>query len=356
MFQIQTETKMGSSSSLDSQAPRTITLLEQVLSIDNLSDRSFKIDEVIKTLETEMGKIDAFKAVIPQCMILLKDAIQLLNEEKRRCVSDFTRPLTESFSPLLDNSVNIAEKRNWLSLSSSTHLGNNTRSSSVEAKECVGGAREIKPFDGFAGFNFTRTKDRVIQPMPGLSLGGRGTMYPSSDHPSSYIIYKSSVGLVPYSSCMTTKSSLQTPIKSQFQIGRKPRRSWDENLHRLFERALEYLGGPLVATPKAIRQHMNIQGLTNDEVKSHLQKYRQHNKNFPQRSSSENRESANSGGLRAPSAKSGASKRGNFKTESPQGPLQMMASRRGASATGGDSMEDDDDGGSESSKPRNTDA
>ncbi|KAH1057271.1 hypothetical protein J1N35_035336 [Gossypium stocksii] len=36
------------------------------------------------------------------------------------------------------------------------------------------------------------------------------------------------------------------------------------------------LGGHQVATPKQIRELMKVEGLTNDEVKSHLQKYRLH--------------------------------------------------------------------------------
>ncbi|XP_030552254.1 transcription factor HHO3-like [Rhodamnia argentea] len=57
---------------------------------------------------------------------------------------------------------------------------------------------------------------------------------------------------------------------------RKQRRCWSPELHRLFLQSLQQLGGPHVATPKQIREVMKIDGLTNDEVKSHLQKYRLH--------------------------------------------------------------------------------
>ncbi|KAL7240483.1 hypothetical protein ACSBR2_006183 [Camellia fascicularis] len=71
---------------------------------------------------------------------------------------------------------------------------------------------------------------------------------------------------------------------------RKERRCWSPELHRRFLHALQQLGSPDVATPKQIRELMNVDGLTNDEVKSHLQKYRLHtrtpsihnNNNFPQ--------------------------------------------------------------------------
>ncbi|KAG9459400.1 hypothetical protein H6P81_003908 [Aristolochia fimbriata] len=57
---------------------------------------------------------------------------------------------------------------------------------------------------------------------------------------------------------------------------RKARRCWSPDLHRRFVNALQMLGGSQVATPKQIRELMKVDGLTNDEVKSHLQKYRLH--------------------------------------------------------------------------------
>lgn len=57
---------------------------------------------------------------------------------------------------------------------------------------------------------------------------------------------------------------------------RKARRCWAPELHRRFLQALQQLGGSHVATPKQIRELMKVDGLTNDEVKSHLQKYRLH--------------------------------------------------------------------------------
>ncbi|XP_062090680.1 myb family transcription factor EFM [Humulus lupulus] len=60
------------------------------------------------------------------------------------------------------------------------------------------------------------------------------------------------------------------------QTHRKARRCWSPDLHRRFVNALQMLGGSQVATPKQIRELMKVDGLTNDEVKSHLQKYRLH--------------------------------------------------------------------------------
>ncbi|KAI4339441.1 hypothetical protein MLD38_024386 [Melastoma candidum] len=62
------------------------------------------------------------------------------------------------------------------------------------------------------------------------------------------------------------------------QPNRKQRRNWSSELHRRFLEALQQLGGSHTATPKQIRELMKVDGLTNDEVKSHLQKYRLHNR------------------------------------------------------------------------------
>ncbi|XP_039002781.1 transcription factor HHO2-like [Hibiscus syriacus] len=59
--------------------------------------------------------------------------------------------------------------------------------------------------------------------------------------------------------------------KQQQQGVRKQRRCWSSELHRLFVNALHKLGGSQVATPKQIRELMQVDGLTDDEVKSHLQ-------------------------------------------------------------------------------------
>ena len=58
---------------------------------------------------------------------------------------------------------------------------------------------------------------------------------------------------------------------AQQQSARKQRRCWSPELHRRFVNALQQLGGSQAATPKQIRELMQVDGLTNDEVKSHLQ-------------------------------------------------------------------------------------
>ncbi|KAF2299261.1 hypothetical protein GH714_031147 [Hevea brasiliensis] len=65
-------------------------------------------------------------------------------------------------------------------------------------------------------------------------------------------------------------------------IFRNNRRSWRPALHARFSVALHLLGGPEVATPKQIRDHMQVEGLTANQVKSHLQKYRMNWRSSPE--------------------------------------------------------------------------
>ncbi|EFJ43681.1 hypothetical protein VOLCADRAFT_49095, partial [Volvox carteri f. nagariensis] len=54
---------------------------------------------------------------------------------------------------------------------------------------------------------------------------------------------------------------------------KRPRLVWTPQLHKKFESAVQKLGTEK-AVPKNIMQEMNIDGLTRENVASHLQKYR----------------------------------------------------------------------------------
>ncbi|CAN8280320.1 unnamed protein product [Cochlearia groenlandica] len=61
-------------------------------------------------------------------------------------------------------------------------------------------------------------------------------------------------------------------------FSKKPRMTWTPQLHQCFERAVDRIGSIEKAVPKQIlrymQEEMNIEGLTRNNVASHLQKYR----------------------------------------------------------------------------------
>ncbi|KAL3651115.1 hypothetical protein CASFOL_007518 [Castilleja foliolosa] len=239
--------------------PKTISdILNKVSLISDFSDKSSEIDLFVRSFEDELRKVDAFKRELPLCMQLLKDGIEKLKEEKLQCDESETRAkINSEENGKAKMSNDFTEKRDWMSSvqlwSTPVQYENEESFLSLQSRYNKEDEANIGFFKNRGGGAFSPFKKAI----EGVSLGEvesidgrvreiRGVARPRPQQPH------------------------------QNQPQRKQRRCWSPELHRLFVNALDGLGGAEVATPKQIREHMRVEGLTNDEVKSHLQKYRIH--------------------------------------------------------------------------------
>ncbi|KAI3448086.1 hypothetical protein Pfo_004751 [Paulownia fortunei] len=370
----------------------TGVFLAEVSRIHNASEKILKLDDYVKRLQDEMKKIDAFKRELPLCMLLLNDAVVTMKEELMQCKNSNAKPIMEEFIPLKKSStdekdekvegakekdiITSRDKMNWMSSvqlwnSDNQHhhqdtdklatakLDNKKRKEEVinrplmddlfpSGKNRTAG-RAFSPFKGCNNFPVMTMGKEGRDELPGvpaLSLRTPEIKNSKEEIYSSGFSSKSSSSRSGSSSATNGQSNLKA---EQQQTARKQRRCWSPELHRRFVSALQHLGGPQVATPKQIRELMQVDGLTNDEVKSHLQKYRLHTRRVPPTTNTSTIQPVVLGGLWMSQELCGeSSKQSNSQSGSPQGPLHLVGSSRGTSMTGGDSMEEEDDEKSES--------
>ncbi|KAF8081874.1 hypothetical protein N665_0861s0008 [Sinapis alba] len=284
----------------------------------------------VKKLEEEKRKIQGSDLDLPLCLQILNDAISYLNkEENKRCSEMDTQPLLKREELVKEEKLQLWRENDLIS---------NGRFLDTKIKLDIERNGE-KP---------SNVLSMLLNPPEvetGLGLGLASSSMVVNGGRRKDFGFTSNVS-VPQ----------PPPYLQQQALLRKQRRCWTPELHRRFVDALQQLGGPGVATPKQIREHMQEEGLTNDEVKSHLQKYRLHirkqNPNAEKQSvvvlgfnlwnsSSQEEEETGEGGE--------SSKRSNSKSDSPQGPLHLPCTT--TTTTGGDSsMEDAEDAKSESFK------
>ncbi|KAJ4917569.1 Homeodomain-like superfamily protein [Raphanus sativus] len=315
---------LGDELSLGSRRPTSIPT-----TIYGFPTKAYKIMNVEK-LEEEKMKIQGSDLDLPLCLQILNDAISYLKEESKRCSEMDTQPLLRDF--ISGDGLLLKREEKKLELWREDDHIPNGRFSDTNNKLDVE-RNEEKPY----GLLNPGMKTPEVETGLGLGLascsmvnGGR----------SKGIGFTSNVS-VPQ----------PPPYLQQQALLRKQRRCWTPELHRRFVDALQQLGGPGVATPKQIREHMQEEGLTNDEVKSHLQKYRLHirkSNSNPEKQSvvvlgfnlwNSSSQDEEEGGE--------SSKRSNSQSDSPQGPLHLPCTT--TTTTGGDSsMEDTEDAKSES--------
>ncbi|KAI0502286.1 hypothetical protein KFK09_017233 [Dendrobium nobile] len=242
-----------------------------------IADHMQKLQDFLARLEEESLKIEAFKRELPLCMQLLNNAMDAYRKQLQTYqASQEAQPVLEEFIPLKKTSVEESEKANWMvsaqlwsspaaDEADSAKQGEEEHSLVTFSSKLV---LDAKPRIGGAFQPFSKQKKKDISE---LALA-RSIQKEMEEKES---CSKSNEGEEKQGkregSC-SVSSDVAAPAATQ----RKARRCWSPELHRRFVNALHILGGSQVATPKQIRELMNVDGLTNDEVKSHLQKYRLH--------------------------------------------------------------------------------
>ncbi|CAH8344274.1 unnamed protein product [Eruca vesicaria subsp. sativa] len=254
---VQTDTdKMGLNLNLCmySLAKPLSQFLDEVSRIKDKDSKLSEIDGYVGKLEEERKKIDVFKRELPLCMLLLNEAIEALKEEARKGSSVMAS--NGKFDVGEGAKVESDNKKNWMSsaqlwISNPNSQLQSTNEDEEEEDRCVTQTCNYPNQGGaFMPFNLPPPP-----PPPPLTL---------RTPPPSEI-------LMDYRRIDQNHHQFSKPIQSHHIQKKEQRRRWSQDLHCKFVDALHSLGGSQVATPKQIRDMMKVDGLTNDEVKSHLQ-------------------------------------------------------------------------------------
>ncbi|PSS30764.1 Myb family transcription factor EFM like [Actinidia chinensis var. chinensis] len=250
-------------------APKTISeILADVSETGDGSEKSSKLNGFVRVLEDELTKIHAFKPITK----LKEGGMQSERME--------IRPVTEEFVALKGDyvkgegakvSIDLGDKKDWMSSArlwstSKVKCENNYADLKNQfSRDVQDGSATEKPWQlcnlgnrGGAFLPFKGQSGLRMEPVAEMGLNLEGKSGSSGSGSSS------------------VTDQMKPPNKANQQEKKRQRRSWSPELHRRFVDALEQLGGAQTATPKHIRELMEVDGLTNDEVKSHLQKYRIH--------------------------------------------------------------------------------
>ncbi|CAL4970382.1 unnamed protein product [Urochloa decumbens] len=284
-------------------AARAVTdSLRQAASRSTAAERAARFEDCVRSLEAEKAKMEVFRRELPISVHLVADVIEWLKEElaqQRR-----PAPATELFAPVATAPAAAAaakrkaaaegaavkaeadanEKRSWMSSAQLWSCGSHDGDSTATTNG--GGGAVAKPAQH-------KVSDGAFMPLScGLPALARSPEDGAAKKPAALpvpdlTLSSPAIDAACPAAALSATSSAVTDggaaaqrqhhhQQQQAQQQRKARRCWSPELHRRFVAALQRLGGAQVATPKQIRELMKVDGLTNDEVKSHLQKYRLH--------------------------------------------------------------------------------
>ncbi|KAL5196883.1 hypothetical protein ABZP36_000395 [Zizania latifolia] len=313
------------------------------------------MDDCIRRLEEERGKIEVFRRELPLSVRLLVDLIDVMKEEVDKKKGDHKEEEA-------DDAGDARDKSNWMS-TAQLWTGNSGRDGADSKKQdkgkissegkSHGGGGAFVPFKtvGSGAPAFARPRPSLIRREDmtyDVRTSGLSLLLPpaAADESRRQVMgfaqaAARAAATAPSGPSLSLQVQSQPAKQQQQQQPRKARRCWSPELHRKFVSSLQQLGGPQVATPKQIRELMKMDSLTNDEVKSHLQKYRLHNARRVPSSTIMNQPIVLMGGLWIPQEQSSS------QSGSPKGPLHFSASAIAGSSAVTVSCEEEDGSRSE---------
>ncbi|KAK7268385.1 hypothetical protein RIF29_21083 [Crotalaria pallida] len=267
--------------------------------------------DYIQALEEERCKIQVFSKELPLSLELITQAIEAcrqqvsgttteynLNVQSSECSGQTTSmegPVLEEFIPIKKRaSPDCDDEDEQHSHKSKVSKDNNNKSNSDKKKSDW--LRSVQLWNPHPSAEEDVTRKVPVMEVKRSGSGGAFQPFHKEEKAGkareslSKAPTLTPVAAAASSTAVTVNRDNAGSSKKEEKDGdRKQRRCWSQELHKLFLQALKELGGADSATPKQIRELMKVDGLTNDEVKSHLQKYRLHTR----RPSSVNHNNAN---------------------------------------------------------------
>ncbi|PPS12858.1 hypothetical protein GOBAR_AA07766 [Gossypium barbadense] len=241
-----------------SYVPKSISsLLLDLSKIDNQYYKLSVLSDYICKLEEELARVQPFKHLLPLCTLLLMEDILLYLPILLIVLvwaHGLIDPITYETETLKDKLLNI----------------NNEKEQREIQEECDANLQSCKE----KGNNMERLmlgykKNSTWNSVGESSSDGKGKEVAAIDQ---YSWRNDNQGFM----YLNNYDHHHHPKPLTQPIWKNNRRCWSSELHSRFVEALNMLGGIEVATPKQIRNLMQVEGLTIEQVKSHLQKYRLH--------------------------------------------------------------------------------
>ncbi|XP_076914421.1 transcription factor HRS1-like [Bidens hawaiensis] len=231
---------------------------------DKFREKVKKCQEYIGALEEERKKIQVFERELPLCLELVSQAIERCRQQMSEVITEHVngQSMFDQYSDQTSSEFPVLEEFIPMKSTSSTH--EDIIFDELSHKSKFKGSKDWLASAQLSIQVTSPTIDEEDLFLKKLTMEEHRNIV----HP----LQKNNIA---------TRSSADTDGGgggggNDGGSNKKERRCWSPELHRRFLHALQQLGGAHVATPKHIKELMKVNGLTTDEIKSHLQKYRLH--------------------------------------------------------------------------------